>query len=292
MKTIILSIIGLLILLHIFDIKEDKLTHNINTLLINTIKQTNPLSTYKVWTYIELENTPKQIQLLNESMELPVYFRKCIDRINFKVNVLHPYNIHEYLPEFSIPMGKSSPLSLKKRVDLLFAHILENYGGLCISPGTIAYDLTEPLREIYLHDIVTFGSSTPVSASQSDLYPDTYIIGSPKGSEIIKKYKEKLLNDTFRNSSDILSECLIEGEYNNKYYSSKTVGTHDNMMNKLTVDDYLNKQPIHFQNKKEHLAITIPYNQLINNNEYAWFLNLSEEQLNQSNLEIVRLLNE
>ena len=292
MKTIILSIIGLLILLHICDIKDEKITQNVYTLLINSIKEVNPLSTYKVWTYIEMENTPKQIQLLNESIELPVYFRKCIEKINFHVTVLHPYNIHEYLPDFSIPMGKSSPLSLKKRVDILFAHILERYGGLCISPGTIVYNLTEPLREVYLHDIVTFGSSTPVSTSKSHLYPDNYIIGAPQDSKIIKKYKELLLNDTFRNSSDILSECLVEGEYNGKHYCSKTVGTHDNMMNKLTVDDYLNKQPIHFQNKKEHLAITIPYNQLINNTEYAWFLNLSEEQFNQSNLEIVRLLNE
>ena len=43
MKTIILSIIGILIILHIFDQKQNKPTEDINSLLINSIKDLNPL---------------------------------------------------------------------------------------------------------------------------------------------------------------------------------------------------------------------------------------------------------
>ena len=39
MKTIILSIIGILIILHICDMKDGKITQNVYTLLINSIKE-------------------------------------------------------------------------------------------------------------------------------------------------------------------------------------------------------------------------------------------------------------
>ena len=78
MKTIILSIIGILIILHIFDQKQNKPTEDINSLLINSIKDLNPLKTYQTWTYIEVGEPTKQLQLLNNEINIPVYFQKCI----------------------------------------------------------------------------------------------------------------------------------------------------------------------------------------------------------------------
>lgn len=292
MKTIILSIIGILIILHTFDQKQDKPTEDINSLIINSIKDLNPLKTYKTWTYVEAGEPTKQLQLLNNEINIPVYFQKCIEKIGGNVTILTPLNIEKYIPEFPIKMNKSSPLSLKKRTDILFAFILEKYGGICISPGTVVYDLTEPLRDIYINDIVTFGSSTPMNTgSVSQYYPDTYIIGSKPNSELIQNYKKQLLTTTYKNSSEILSDCLKEKEYKIKNYGPKTVGTHDMNNNKLSLSDYLNKTKINYLSKKDHLTITLPYNELVNNNEYKWFLNLSEDQFNNSELEIVRLLN-
>ena len=291
MKTIILSIIGILIILHIFDQKETKATDDVNSLLVNSIKDLNPLKTYHLWTYIEAEEPTKQIQLLNNHIDIPVYLKQCLDKMSGNLTILTPINIEKFIPGFPINMSKSSPLSLKKRTDILFAFILEKYGGICISPGTIVYNLTEPLREVYINDMVTFGSSTPVNTgSKSPHYPDTYIIGSKPNTELISNYKQKLLDTTFKNSAEILSECLQEKEYKTKHYGPKFVGTHDMNNNKLTLSDYLNQTKINYLSKKDHLAIILPYNELINNNEYRWFLNLSEEQFNNSNLEIIRLL--
>ena len=55
--------------------------------------------------------------------------------------VLTPLNIKEFLPDFDIEMNKDSDIPLKLRIDILYASILKDYGGICVSPGTVVYDI-------------------------------------------------------------------------------------------------------------------------------------------------------
>ena len=78
-------------------------------------------------------------------------------------------------------MCPSSEYTLKTRVDLLSAFILEKYGGLFLSPGTIVYDKKDILNKTNTYDIVTFGKSR--------FNPNSYILGCKHNSEFIKIYK-------------------------------------------------------------------------------------------------------
>ena len=62
--------------------------------------------------------------------------------------ILTPMNIKKYLPDFPIDMKKDSEIPLKKRIDILYAFILDSYGGLCISPGTVVINIDEILSKI------------------------------------------------------------------------------------------------------------------------------------------------
>tara|TARA_B100002051_G_C16737065_1_gene641881 strand:+ start:1336 stop:2187 length:852 start_codon:yes stop_codon:yes gene_type:complete len=251
---------------------------------------------YKVWTYIE-DPSYKQIQLYDNPGKSPVFFRKCIEKMKKFTNnlvVLTPQNIHNYVPEFPIKMSPNSEYSLKKRVDLLFAFILEKYGGLCLSPGTIVYDLNHIFSKTYYHDLVSVGGSPEViQASFSHLYPNNYVIGSKKNSHFIKSYKHELLNNfdsVAIRSYQSLSKLIQLYKPNQYHYGTVHDGTMNKNMKLVTVQDFLGDEPIEFLDKEKLYVISFPYDILLKRSEYGWFLNLSEKQFLQSNLQARVLL--
>ena len=103
MKTVIFIVIGSLVLLYMIDkteivkqeLSENKVesdTENTITFenekekrkneiyknIFKSIKEVNPLRTERVWTYIEITNENRNIQLSYQKMHIPVYFKKCI----------------------------------------------------------------------------------------------------------------------------------------------------------------------------------------------------------------------
>ena len=65
--------------------KKRERRNNIYKNILTTLKEVNPLKTYRVWTYIEIPNTSRNIQLSYRKMGIPVYFRKCIDIISVNI---------------------------------------------------------------------------------------------------------------------------------------------------------------------------------------------------------------
>ena len=55
-------------------------------------------------------------------------------------------------------MNHRSEIRLKKRVDLLYAFILEKYGGLCLS-GTVVININDIISQSNSKDLVLIGSS-------------------------------------------------------------------------------------------------------------------------------------
>ena len=251
---------------------------------------------YKVWTYIEPPSY-KQIQLYDHSGEIPVFFESCIEKMKQSTNnliVLTPENIQEYLPNFSIQMGENAKYPLKKRIDLLFACILEKYGGLCLSPGTILYKLNDIFSQTYHCDLVSVGGSPSViQASASNLYPNTYVIGSKQGSSFMKIYKQELLkhiNNPPIQSYNILSRLIQLYKPKQYHFGTEYDGTMNKHMKLITVNEYLGNYPIEFLNKNKLYLISFPYDILYNRNEYKWFLNLSEKQFKNSHSQVNKLL--
>ena len=118
-----------------------------------------------IWTYIEPTLTNTSIQLLDKSLEVPVFFEMCIQLMKKfipSIIIVTPKNLHKYVKDFPIKMHHKSHIPMRKRVDLLHAYLLEKYGGLCISPGTIIHNpsmLQSLVNKSDTHEIVTVGSS-------------------------------------------------------------------------------------------------------------------------------------
>jgi len=324
MKELILLVIGVLIIAYILDKKPPLPTkegieiirdvrysnHVINEeytkhveKLIKILKELNPLKHPVVWTYIEVQDENKGIQLLNKKYSIPVYFERCIEKLKENspnLVVLTPYNINIYLPDFPIKMDHNSRIPLRKRIDLIFSFILYEYGGICVSPGTIIYK-TEPLvNKLFNHDIITVGSSPRlINNIDYSREPNTYILASKPRTPFISEYKRLLLmtvmnNDLYRlinqESYDILKKVLKENKVNQYHFGPKYDGTYNNNHRLLDISDYLGNEKINFLEPKKLFAVSVPYDILYLRENYHWYLRLSEYQFNRSKLEINRLL--
>ena len=279
--------------------KKQEIYNNIYT----SLKEINPLKTYRSWTYIEIPNKTVNIQLSYNKMNIPEYFQECIQLMKKNIPeliVLTPFNITEYLPNFPIVMKHSSNIPLKLRIDILFAHILETYGGLCISPGTIVYNINKALSMLNKYEIVTFGSSSNILQSDNNLYyPNSYVLGSQKGTSFIQEYKRLLLQtvkDTYLynfksiDESDIISHLIITLGPTQFHFGTEYDGTYDSKLRKIRLSTYMGTHSIDFLDKEKLLLISFPYDQLLKNSRYKWFLNLSKRQFINSNLELKNLL--
>ena len=326
MDTLIYVIIAILILLYIIDKKEplppmvdiqpavkvkkdhelltnrekrDKIYKNI----YKSIKEINPLKTYRSWTYIEIPEGRRNIQLSYNTLNIPVFFKKCIELMKNNIPeliILTPINIKDYLPDFPIEMKYDSEIPLKLRIDLIFAYILNSYGGLCISPGTIVYDVNRPLSMLKKYEIVTFGGNPTILQSDNNLeYPNSYIIGSQANTPFIQEYKRLLsllIKDTYLynfktvDDSDILSYLIRKLEPPQFHFGTEYDGTYNSKLEKIHLSMYMGTHAIDFQNKERLIVISIPYDTLLNTSKFQWFLKLSNEQFNSSNLEIKKLI--
>ena len=155
-----------------------------------------------VWTYIEKPyrgNPSKTIFSHNYDVDIPYFLKICTlimekaCRGNIKLIVLTPENICEYLSDFPIVMDITSQYSLKYRVDLLGAYIMEKYGGIWLSPGTIIYkkdfyyEIFKKLKEV---DFVTFGSDDSIiNNCNLDYHPDNLVMAANRGNMIVSLYK-------------------------------------------------------------------------------------------------------
>ena len=324
MKTLLFVITGIFVLLYIIDKKapivpdevdyfkttkdtvlnQVELDQEVKNHVFNDIfyelKEINPLKTYKVWTYIEFIDDYREVYLSSEKQKIPIFFQKCIRIMKERVPdliILTPMNIKKYLPEFPIDMIKDSHIPLKKRIDILYAFILETYGGLCISPGTVVINVNKVLSLIKKYKLVTIGASPNIIQSYNNLYhPNTYVIGSQKNAPIISEYRRNLMlsikdkmieNDIFMdNSYEILSYLIPIIRSSHFHFGSEFDGSYNDKMQMIDIGTYLDKHKINFLNEEKLLVITVPYDLLIKNPEYKWFLNLSKEQYESSNFAI------
>ena len=274
------NIIVGVILIFVFLYLLDKIQHP----LVQKINNFNPLKTTNVFTYIEPEIlSDKRIQLLNKNSDIPVFFDLCIKLMKNKfsnVIILTPYNYLDYVDNFPIKMGAKSDYSLKQRIDLLSAYVLEKNGGLFLSPGTIVYDKKDILTQINNNDIITFGDKTY-------LEPSSMILGSKSNSEFIKLYKEKLLENNLRNSEVILKNLIVNNKFTQKHYSD---GTLNSLNNRIFISDYLGNRNIKYKNMDNLSLISVNYEDLLNNLDYKWFMNLSYDQFIKSNMFVAGVL--
>lgn len=259
-----------------------------------------PTLTPKVWTYLEPLSYKKQLHRLNNPGGIPDFFQLCVDKMKQDypdIVILTPKTISNYLDDFPILMGPYSDVPLKRRIDILFACILEKYGGICISPGTIIQNISELVHQSDIKDIVTSGTSPRIlSASLDPMTPDTMVIGGKQGSPFLKQYKQTLLHLQSNTSGqlstmeayDILSSLLQDKKPSQFHASSLTDGTRNKYLQKIDINVFLSNTKINYSDSPLFF-ISFPYQQVYQK-QYRWFLNLSKKELLQSNIAIIQYL--
>jgi len=293
---ILLIVIIVFIICKIFD--------KINIPIIKTINNFNPLKSNNVYTYIEEPtnfNNEKKIQLLSKNNDIPIFFQLCIQLMKQKINglntnivVLTPKNYLNYVDNFPIKMCPTSEYSLKFRVDLLSAYVLEKNGGLFLSPGTIVNNMNDILNKVNSFDVVTFGGSILTKSCSNNKFPSSFILGCKDNSEFIKSYKEGLTNNISSISDttgdSVLADILGSNKYNQYHYCCSYDGTR-NINNKyITLEDYLGYENIRYKNESNLSLISFPYHIVLKDKENYWFNSLSKEQFLQSNMFVSKLL--
>jgi hypothetical protein len=280
-----------------------------NNPLLVEINKLNPIRSLRVYTYIEMPknyNLEKKIQLLSKNDSIPLFLsialkimKQKIDGVNTDLVVLTPQNYLKYVDDFPICMDPKSEFSLKFRVDLLSAYVLNKYGGLFLSPGTIVKNLGDILSKVNNYDLVTFGGAPEIiNACNNTKFPNNYVLGSQNNNNVIRQYKKRMLDVVLnkRNvaseniGTTILSEVLNEIDCNQYHYSCDVDGTLDINKKLITIDDYLGHEEIVYKNENNLRFISLPYHMMLLNSDYKWFLNFSYDQFKSSSLFINRLI--
>ena len=181
-----------------------------------------------------------------------------------------------------------SDIPLKLRIDYLFACILEKYGGICISPGTIIYNIDQQMEQLDKYELVTFGSNPGVMNTNNNLhYPNSYVIGSQRNTLFMQEYirylklyieKNPLYQFRIKNSScDIISYLILLLNPIQFHYGTDYDGSYNNF-NPIPISSYLGTNNINFKNKEKLLFISIPYDILLKDTKFKWFLELNEKE--------------
>ena len=103
-----------------------------------------------------------------------------------------------------------------------------------------------------------------------------------------------LKKDNFINSStgeDIFANVLTELRPNNHFHFDCThTGNVDIQNHMIKVKQYYGYEPIEFKDKDNIIFISLPYDIILENIEYQWFNNLSEDQFFKSNIQLTKLV--
>tara|TARA_B110000259_G_scaffold171359_1_gene202760 strand:+ start:221 stop:1207 length:987 start_codon:yes stop_codon:yes gene_type:complete len=264
-----------------------------------------------VWTYLEEpEDLDKDIniQLLNKKKNFTILFSMCLQIMNNKINkkynsfrVVSPENIKQYLPDFPIEMNSKSKYSLKFRVDLLSSMLLSKYGGLFLSPATLVMkSLDEIMYKLkYNYDLITFGGSERViNSCNNKNNPGNYVIAARKNNAVITLYRDQMLEnlrkDNFINEStgeDLLANSISKVSDNKHFhFDCSYTGNTDIKNNMVKVKQFYGYEPIQFKDKDNIIFIALPYDIILENIEYQWFNNLSQDQFFDSKTQLAKIV--
>jgi hypothetical protein len=272
----------------------------------NTINHSD--NRIKVWTYVPQESNKYRNNFrypYNNYDYAPTYIKLTIkslfdnlDSNLYNIQVLDKDNIHSYLPDFPLDLNNENRYKEKDIMDLLGGKLLYKYGGLWLYPGTVT--LKRNYNDLYLNlinrDIVTFGSTN--AFAYDDRKPNNYIIGSKPNNPVIKQYIKRISDlmmgkiESLHKHVDIdfnpLGESIELFNVKHKHYCSLSDGTYNIHGRKLHMEDYLGKTPINYS--KKLMFISFPYEQLDIETDYRWFKFSTMEDLNGSNINLIKYL--
>ena len=199
-----------------------------------------------------LQEVPKTIWTYWDSDQLPEFIQKSIDKMkqmNFgwTINVLHPGNLHEYLPDVDIFKFKFADTK-PRQSDFVRLHILPKYGGVWCDASIVPQKSFEWVIDEQKKRGVEFIGYYREGATTKPEYPviESWFFACTKGSNFVSKWRDELgVMNTLEKETDYKENVKARGvdiqdtpqpDYLNVYLAAQAV-----MQTQMTPDEIKSK---------------------------------------------------
>jgi hypothetical protein len=239
-----------------------------------------PRNVFTYWENKDNRTEPySHIKLCFETM------KKHYNKYNFVI--LTPKTIKEYLPNIRTDLDN---LLIAQKVDYYRVALLSIYGGIWIDADTIVLkDLDNVFNKLDNgYDFVGFGC-TGIKCFNGSPYPSNGVMGSRKDGLLITSCLEKLnkkldsnnkKHEYFDLGKKIIWECLEELQpYDYYHFTSEIDGSRDINGNWIHTPQHLSENPTKLLNEEKALFIFLANYEIMNDDKYKWFLNMSDNEI-------------
>lgn len=199
-----------------------------------------------------------------------------------------------------LPKSLQNPLASVQEAEMNYirAKILKTYGGLWINPSSIFVNELDDFSE--LNKVVFAGNNTveTYSDSRGTLAPGTNMMYAPRKEHEIFVDLERLARERlerreggsqFRNDISNDLRDVMEKYSKELVYLSEVEFSRQSNGRRIELEDLLSKGSMMIP--REVVFVPIPYEELKRRRNFGWFLRMSEEQVQTSNLVISSFFN-
>lgn len=264
-----------------------------------------------IWVYLENNHNYNSWISLNNKNNIPSYQLLCIMSIychckdNFNIIVINPALLYKYLPDFPINAEIFSKLSLEKKQDFIGSYVLYKFGGIYIKPNVLVMkNLKNLYNKLNKYDIITTGcNKNNLQCVYDNISPNSDILICKKNLEMIKEYKDKLLDmvSSYNYSSYnfnkyhscLLNNCIKKYTEKNKIKYLQLPfsynGTRNTFNKNISTFDLLSNNEILFLNKKDMHFVILDSSVIEKSSKLKWFYNYSIKNIMDSNIMVSKL---
>lgn len=186
-----------------------------------------------------LKEIPKTIWTYWDSDQLPEFIQKSVDKMkqmNFgwKINILHPENLREYLPDVDIFKFKFADTK-PRQSDFVRLHVLPKYGGVWCDASVVPQTSFEWVIDEQKKRGVEFIGYYREGATTNPEYPviESWFFACTQGCDFVSKWRDELgVMNTLKKETDYKDNVTSRGvdiqnipqpDYLNVYLSAQVV---------------------------------------------------------------------
>jgi len=277
----------------------------VNKYLVNGDNAQNLLSGLKpkIWIHLQYDKNSRVWESFgsrnSESLNVPylhLTIKSIIDKCqnDFEIAIVDDDSFKYLIPNYTIDIDHMSfPMKTYARKLYMFK-ILELFGGFMVPPSLICF---KSLIDIYNKGTSNAGCFVMENASQNyrgiSFLPDSSFFGCVKNNLTVNnliKYIES--NNKYTNECIFLNSiddwCQIESKKNNiNIFDASIIGAKKINGSPLLIEDILESTLPSLHD--DCYCIYVPHDKLLKRSKYYWFVNLSTEEILNSNMSFTKL---
>ena len=282
---------------------NNKLKNNIKVPLCLTNNKQN------IWIYIEKTYNSLYWPSFGSRLTLnnvETYIQLCIQTIKLHcekeiiINIIHPDNINNYIPDLKIDMTPNSKIPLHKRIDYISFNLLYLYGGIWMMPSTILFKNLNFLNDLLeTNDMICFGSPPEYYKQCIALFkPERNVLLCKKNLPIMKNCCMDILKeiksynypayDFNQDANQILWINIKKEIFANNlkvlHLNCEFNGARDFNNSLITTENLMSHNITKFPDEEKIIFCSLNNKDLNEKLEFKWLLRMNSTQILNSNL--------